>query len=221
MMVTTLQAGTTQRIELHNISWETFEAMLEEMGDHRSARLAYYRGVLELMSPSSKHERVNRLLERLIVAITEALELEVYSLGSTTWKKDQLAGVEADSCFYIQNEPAIRAVEQQNREVDLSQDPPPDLVIEVDITSTSQPKFAIYAVMQVPEIWLYRSEKVEIYHLAISGYQRSLESLAFPGVQVSELAHFLKMGDARGHNATVREMRSWLRGQLQARSIHE
>lgn len=220
-MVTTLQTGTTQRIELHNISWETFEIMLKEMGDHRSVRVAYYRGVLELMSPSSKHERANRLLERFIVAITEALELEVCSLGSTTWKKDQMAGVEADSCFYIQNEPAVRAVEQQNREVDLTQDPPPDLVIEVDVTSTSQPKFAIYAVMQVPEIWLYRSEKVEVYRFSISGYQRSEESLAFPGIQVGELSRFLKMGDTRGHNATVREMKNWLRGQLRARSIYE
>ncbi|AGY59380.1 Uma2 family endonuclease [Gloeobacter kilaueensis] len=213
-MVTTLSTDPTQRIALQPISWETFEHLLAELGDRSSTRLAYYRGVLEVMNPSSKHEQVNRLLERFVITLSEELGLEIYALGSTTWKLEPLAGVEPDSCFYIQNEAVIRAIVQQNREVDLNQDPPPDLIVEVDIASSSAPKFPLYAALQVPEIWLYRSGRLEIHQFDGTSYQPSLQSRAFAGLPIAQLPVFLQMADERGHNATIQQLRTWIHRQL-------
>jgi Uma2 family endonuclease len=218
-MLTAASTDSTQRIVLHDISWNTFEQMLAEMGNRRSARLAYYQGMLEIMSPSPRHERINRLLERFLLVLTEELGLEVCALGSTTWKKEQLAGVEPDACFYIQNELIVRTIEQRGREVDLSQDPPPDVIVEVDIASSSEPKFAIYAALKVPEIWLYRSEKLEVYHFdgTSAGYRKFRQSLAFPGIEIQQLMRFIKMASVRGPNATVQELRVWVREQIRQR----
>ena len=132
-MVTT--ARTTQgRVVLNNISWQTFETILTEMGEDRATRLAYDRGRLEIMTPLMPHESNKRLVEKIIGALAEELQLNLRSAGSLTCKRPDLQrGVEPDSCFYIQNEPLIR----QKRDIDLTIDPPPDLAIEVDYTSAS------------------------------------------------------------------------------------
>ncbi|BAC90899.1 Uma2 family endonuclease [Gloeobacter violaceus] len=217
-MIATPSTDSTQRVVLHDISWNTFEQMLAEMGDHRSARLAYFDGTLEIMSPSPRHERINRLLERFVLALTQELALEVYALGSTTWKIKPLAGVEPNSCYYIQHESAIRALAQQNREIDLTCDPPPDLIIEVDIASSSRPKFAIYTALKVPEIWLYRDEKLEIYHFDGTAYRQHQQSLALPGLRIADdFARFVQLAQALGQNAAERELRTWVRDQVQRR----
>jgi Uma2 family endonuclease len=217
-MLTAASTDSTQRIVLRDISWNTFEQMLAEMGDHRSARLAYYQGMLEIMSPSPRHERINRLLERFVLALTQELAIEVYALGSTTWKIEPLAGVEPDSCYYIQHESAIRALEQQDREVDLACDPPPDLIIEVDIAGSSRPKFAIYTALKVPEIWLYRDEKLEIHHFDGAPYRQRQQSLALPGLRIAnEFERFVQLARVRGQNAAEQELRVWVREQIQQR----
>jgi Uma2 family endonuclease len=117
---------------LSNVSWQTFEQLLKELGDKRATRLAYNEGLLEIMSPLGPHENSNRFIESLIGAIADELNLNLKKFGSLTLKREKkLKGAEPDSCYYLQNEPLVRS----KQEIDLDNDPPPDLVLEIDITS--------------------------------------------------------------------------------------
>lgn len=125
---------------LHDISWETYDHLLVDHQNQSSPRFTYDRGTLEIMSPSVTHERLNRLIALLVEISAEELGIEIDDLGSTTFKREDLQrGFEPDSCFYIENLERIRG----KSNIDLSVDPPPDLVIKVDITSSSPDKFSL------------------------------------------------------------------------------
>jgi Uma2 family endonuclease len=112
-----------QRVILSNISWQTFEQLLKELGDKRASRLAYNEGCLEIMTPLGPHENSNRFIESLIGAIADELNLNLKRFGSLTLKRvKNLKGAEPDSCYYIQNEPVVRSTQ----EIDLDNNPPPD-----------------------------------------------------------------------------------------------
>jgi Uma2 family endonuclease len=120
------------RIILHGISWETYTRLLDDMEDSHAAHFAYDQGELEIMVLSERHEKPNRTLAVLVEVLAEELDIDLQRLGSTTFKRDDLQkGFEPDSCFYIQNEIRVRGKEK----LDLAVDPPPDLVIEIDISS--------------------------------------------------------------------------------------
>ncbi|NJN21878.1 MAG: Uma2 family endonuclease, partial [Leptolyngbya sp. RL_3_1] len=123
----------TQTIRLSNVSWPTYRALLMEMGDHRATRIAYNQGVMSLKRPSKLHEIINRLLARIITTLTEELGLEVVNVGSMTLEREDLEkGAEPDTGFYIQN-----AAQLDGLDPEIPANLPPDLVIEVDITSPS------------------------------------------------------------------------------------
>ncbi|WP_242040676.1 Uma2 family endonuclease [Coleofasciculus sp. FACHB-1120] len=146
----------THRVILQGVSWQTYQALLTEMGDNRSSRLAYDRGVLEITMPSDRHETNTKLLERMIEALTEELDLPIKGFRSTTLNREDLQrGAEPDSCYYIQNVERI-----QGRTIDLTKDPTPDLVIEVDITSPSSRRLQIYSQLGVSEVWRYVGQRV-------------------------------------------------------------
>ncbi len=173
----------TQRVVLYNISWHTYQTLLAEMGDHRSSRLAYDRGVLEITMPSDLHEFIKRLLERIVTTLTEELNLKVRSVGSVTLDREDLArGVEPDSGFYIQNASCIRG-----RKLDLVNNPAPDLVVAVDITSSSTRRLPIYKALQVPEVWRYTARGIEIKQLQDDNYVHCEFSATFPMVAVADL----------------------------------
>jgi Uma2 family endonuclease len=158
------------RVVLHNISWQQFENLLVDLGESRAARFAYDDGTLEIMTPLPEHEYYKEALGDAIKDIAEVLDQDYESLGSTTWKREiKKAGVEPDNCFYFQNEPRIRG----KLEYDLNQDPPPDLALEIDVTSKSLSRFSIYARLGVPEIWCYDSGELKIYQLQNEGYYGS------------------------------------------------
>lgn len=139
----------TQMIMLSDISWKTYRAMLADMGDHRATRLAYYQGVLTLKMPSKLYEIINRLLARIVTTLTEELNLEVVNIGSTTLERDDIeAGAEPDTAFYIQNAARVQGLDPQ-----IPEHLPPDLVVEVDITSPSTKRLKIYQVLGVKEVW--------------------------------------------------------------------
>jgi Uma2 family endonuclease len=115
-----------QRVLLRDVTWQEFETILDELGEHRAARIAYDRGVLEIMAPLPEHEDDKEIIGDLVKALLEELDIEFRSLGSTTFKNQQmLQGIEPDQCFYIQNESKIRG----KKRLDLTQDPPPDLAL--------------------------------------------------------------------------------------------
>jgi Uma2 family endonuclease len=160
-MVST-RTPSAQMVVLKNISWQTFETIIADMGEDRTSRLTYDQGILEIMTPLLPHEYWNRLIERLIFVLGEELNLEIFPAGSTTLKrKDLLRGAEPDSSYYIQNEARVR----NKSEIDLNSDPPPDLVVEIDLTSSSLDKLQIYASLGVSELWRYEEGVLRIYQL--------------------------------------------------------
>ena len=150
------------RTLLENISWQTFKAMLADMGSSRNTRLTYENGTLEILTPSMAHENSNRVIEGFIGVLCEELELEIKRSGSLTLTRDDLErGGEPDSSYYIQNESRVRNKEK----IDLNIDPPPDLVLEVEYSKPKVDKFKIYAVIGVPEFWRFNGSVLRIYVL--------------------------------------------------------
>ncbi|XWK89607.1 MAG: Uma2 family endonuclease [Phormidium sp.] len=146
-----------QQLLLKNVSWQQFQEILASLGANRNSRIAYSQGMLEIIVPLPEHESDKVIIGDLVKAILEEIDIEFRSLGSTTFENEQmLAVVEPDDCFYIQNEAAIRGKKRLNFKVD----PPPDLAIEIDITSKT--KLAIYQNLRVPELWRYNGQKLEI-----------------------------------------------------------
>ncbi len=192
-VILTIPAG--QSIVLENITWQAFETLLVELGNSRAAAIAYDQGILEIMAPLPEHEYYTEETADLIKDLAEVLEIDYETLGSTTWKRpDLLVGVEPDNCFYVQNEQLIRG----KLKFDLLQDPPPDLVVKVDITHKSLNRLPIYAQLEVPQIWRYEQEQIKIYQLQNSVYVDSSSSLAFPGFPVEQIIPFIQSNKALG-----------------------
>lgn len=201
-----------QRTVLYNVSWDTFEALLKDTGENRGSRFAYDCGTLEIMIPLFEHENPKIQFDRLIFSLAEELDTEIRSAGSTTLKRQSFAkGIEPDSCYYIQNEPAIRGRESLNLETD----PPPDLAIEIDITSSSVNKFNIYAGLGVPEIWRYDEDILKFYQLVEGDYIHIQFSVAFPLISVSDMNRFIQQSKTIGEIALLKYFRSWLRGKIE------
>jgi Uma2 family endonuclease len=208
-MVTTTSTPVEQqitpenRVILKGVSWSTFKALLADVGDDRAWRIAYDEGVLEIRMPLEEHEEPKRLIESFVEAIVDELEIELRSLGSLTLEREDLTrAVEPDSCFYIQNESLVRG-----RNINLPNDPPPDLAIESDYTNSSVNKFTIYAAIGVPEIWRYRRESLQVYQLVDGKYEKCEISLAFPFLPVAEIPGFIEQSRTVGQRAAVRLFR--------------
>lgn len=201
----------TQTVVLPNISWKTYQAMLADIGDHRATRIAYNQGVLTIKVPSKLHEIVNRLLARIAATITEETDLEIINIGSTTLEREDLAkGAEPDTGFYIQN-----AYRLEGLDPEIPQDLPPDLVIEVDITSPSTRRVAIYQALKIPEVWRYtKRHGLEIYHLQSNEYVKADASLALPQLTATQLNKFLELRQTQGENQVIRSVRNWIRQNL-------
>lgn len=209
-MITT-STPAEQRTVLRNISWETFETLLRETGEDRGSRFAYDCGTLEIMTPLFEHENPKIQFDRLIFALVEELEIEIKSAGSTTLKR-RIAnrGIEPDNCYYIQNEAAVRS----NQTLDLATDPPPDLAIEIDITSSSVNKFGIYAALGVNELWKYNGQDLKFYRLEEDQYTECEFSIAFPLVSVTEISSFIEQSKTMREIALLKLFRAWVRDKI-------
>lgn len=197
-----------QRTVLENISWETFEAILKEIGDNRGFRLAYDEGTLEIMTPLLEHENPKIQFDRLVFALAEKINTEIKSAGSTTLKlKVVKKGIEPDNCYYIQNESAVRGMV----ELDLETAPPPDLAIEIDITSSSVNKFGIYASLGVPELWRYDGRILKFYQLVESEYIECEFSIAFTFLSATDMTRFVEQSKTIGEIALIKLFRDWLK----------
>lgn len=181
---------TQERIILHGVTWATFARLLADRGDSAGVRLTYDQGTVELTMPSPEHEWYKAALTQIVDAIAFARELHYENLGSTTFTREDLArGFEPDACFYLQHAAAIHDV----RHLDLAIDPPPDLVIEIDITSPSLNKLPLYAAIGVPEVWRYSRDGMQVYQLGADSYVSIETSRVLPGVARADLTHFLDM----------------------------
>ncbi|MCX5984098.1 MAG: Uma2 family endonuclease [Nostocales cyanobacterium LacPavin_0920_SED1_MAG_38_18] len=200
-----------QRTVLYNVSWDTFEALLRDTGESRGSRFAYDCGTLEIMTPLFEHENPKIQFDRLIFCLAEELDIEIISAGSTTLKRKLFAkGIEPDSCYYIQNEAAMRGRETLNLEID----PPPDLAVEIDITSSSVNKFNIYAALGVAELWRYDGEVLKFYQLVESQYIEIKFSMTFSLVSVGDMNRFIQQSKTMGEIALLKSFRAWVRGNI-------
>jgi len=197
-------------IHLSGISWQTYETLLTELNDSRRLRLTYNRGNLEIMAPSPEHEIYKKTIGRFVETLAEELNIRIYPLGSTTFKRAELSGAEPDECFYIKN---LNIVKGKKR-IDLTQDPPPDLVVEIDITSSSQNRFEVYADIGVPEIWRYDGNSLIINILQNQQYLAVERSLAFPNLPLAEISNFLQQVGQKDYLQLVREFRDWIKSQI-------
>jgi Uma2 family endonuclease len=200
-----------QRTVLYNVSWETFESLLRDTGEDRGSRFAYDCGTLEIMTPLFEHENPKIQFDRLIFCLAEELDIELRSAGSTTLKRKSFAkGIEPDSCYYIQNEAAMRGRETLNLEID----PPPDLAVEIDITSSSVNKFNIYAALGVAELWKYDGEVLKFYQLVENQYVEIKFSMTFPLVSVGDINRFIQQSKTMGEIALLKSFRAWVKGKI-------
>lgn len=192
---------------LHDVSWQEFEAILAELGEHRANRLAYSQGILEIRMPLPEHEVDKELIGDMIKLLLEELQIDCECFGSTTFKREsKKVGVEPDQCFYIQNHEVMRG----KRRVDLTVDPPPDLAIEIDVTSKTQ--LEAYEVLQVTELWRYENNKLQINILQEGKYIGSQSSPIFPELPIIELiTEFVAQSVTLGRSPTLRAFRDRIR----------
>ncbi len=205
-----------QRVLLRDVTWQELETILEDLGEHRAARIAYDRGILEIMAPLPEHEYDKEIISDLVKALLEELDIEFRCLGSTTFKNQVMAqGIEPEQCFYIKNEAKIRG----KKRLDLTVDPPPDLALEVDITSRTHPN--IYEALKVPELWRFDKGKLQINVLQDGHYVESQQSLNFPKFKLIEtIPQYLEQSTTAGRNATLKAFRLWVKNQIQQQSLN-
>ncbi|MFB2923898.1 MULTISPECIES: Uma2 family endonuclease [Aerosakkonema] len=199
-----------QQLLLKDISWQQFETILEELGESRAARLSYSDGWLEIMVPLPEHEKDKEIIGDLVKILLEEMAIDFEVLGSTTFKSDRMReAVEADTCFYIQNYAAVIG----KNSLDLTVDPPPDLAIEIDITSRS--KFDNYRRLGVPELWRYTRRGLSINLLQEGNYVVADRSPNFPDILIIELINeYVQKNLTVGRSATIRAFRNWVRENL-------
>ncbi|MEM7553317.1 MAG: Uma2 family endonuclease [Cyanobacteria bacterium P01_A01_bin.84] len=193
------------QIVIHNLSWQDFELLLEDLGEKRNTRIAYYQGTLEIMSPLALHERPHRIIAYIITTILEIQGRIWEDFGSTTFKRPDIAGVEPDTCFYIQNAKEVKGCTQ----MDLSIYPSPDLAVESDVTSKTT--LNAYTSLGVPEVWIYSNHKLTIYILQADGYVESSLSSTFPNLPITELIpRLVQQAINDGTSQMLRELRKLL-----------
>lgn len=195
----------SQSLLLWDVSWEAYELLLRDT-EHTHVRLTYDNGRLSAVAPSAKHEGASNLIGFFIQLLGLDLNVRMRSLATTTWKRhDLLRGLQADQCFYIQNEPRVRAHET----FDLTRDPVPDLAIEVDITHHPIERMSVYASLRVPEVWRYDDKHLLAFELRGDQYHPIRTSVALPMLRPADLEPFLVMAKS-DEDAAKRAYRVWI-----------
>ena len=192
---------------LSDVSWENYNRFVEEtMDKFVNPRICFEEGNLLIMTVSAEHEYYNRLIAALIDILAEMFEIPWTSLGSATYRKDDIEkGFEPDSCFYFANESKIRGVKR----LDMRVHPAPDLIVEVDITSLSTFREHIFAAFGVPEIWRFDGEKMDILKLEKRKYVDASNSLALPLLTSATLTELVLEAETLGRLERIKKVRNW------------
>ena len=197
-----------QRVILENIRWEIYEHILSDHLDASVPRFTFDRGRLEIMRPSSEHEEYKQALTMLVVMLADGLGIDIRNLGSTTFKRTELErGFEADVCFYVQSTGRMHG----KTPIDPAVDPPPDLVIEIEITAPVLNKLPVYAAFGVPEIWRYDGTRLRFLQLCGSEYIKSEKSTALPKVSADDLSRLARQSVSLRSSAWLAELRNLVR----------
>lgn len=206
----TTVAPAEQRLRLHNISWVTYERLLSESVDNCGTRFTYGEGELEIMVVSVGHEDPNRTLASLVEITAEERGVDFRRTGSTTFRRKDLSkGFEPASCFYLTHTMEVRGKD----EIDLSVDPPPELVIEVDISRSSLNRFPIFAAIGVAEVWRFDGDRVQFFALMDGSYHEIETSFVLPPMTAKQATIFLERNRDETAPVWLRDVRAWIRSQ--------
>lgn len=200
-----------KRVTLRGLDWQAYQQIYQALPQTRAARFTYDRGALEITMPLEDHEFAVRLIELFIRILVVEQGLKIKTLGSTTLDREDLdRGAEPDNAYYIQNQPLV-----MGKIIDLQTDPPPDLVVEVDITHSDIDKLILYANLGIPEFWRYNGKIWRIYQLENKGYQEAETSPTFPMVAKAKLYEFLAQAKLDEVDAEI-NLRRWLQSTRSA-----
>ncbi|MEP6517736.1 Uma2 family endonuclease [Microcoleus vaginatus] len=199
-----------QQLLVEDVNWQQFESILAELGERRASRLSYSNGRLEIMVPLPEHEKAKEIIGDMVKILLETRQIAFESLGSTTLKNERMSqAVEPDTCFYIQNQAAVIG---KNR-LDMSVDPPPDLAIEIDLTSRTQ--LDNYQILGVPELWRYARRGLQINVLQAEQYIESEVSPTFPNIPIVELVNqYTQQSQVAGRTHAIQAFKNWVRENL-------
>ncbi|MEG4421184.1 Uma2 family endonuclease [Microcoleus sp. LAD1_D5] len=199
-----------QQLLVEDVNWQQFESILAELGERRASRLSYSNGRLEIMVPLPEHEKAKEIIGDMVKILLETRQIAFESLGSTTLKNESMSqAVEPDTCFYIQNQAAVIG---KNR-LDMSVDPPPDLAIEIDLTSRTQ--LDNYQILGVPELWRYARRGLQINVLQTEQYIESDVSPTFPNIPIVELVNqYTQQSQLGGRTHAIQAFKNWVRENL-------
>lgn len=204
-----VKRGAEPRVVLHDVSWQQYVAIGDILLDHPGLRMTYDRGTLEFMTTSPEHERLKKFLGRLLEVLVEEFGLELATAGNMTFRREDLErGLEPDDCFWIAHEAQMRTRE----EWDPDRDPPPDLVLEIEISRSAINRLGLYASLGVAEVWRCDGETIRVHVLQPDrSYLPSEASPTFPGVPPAEVTAFLRAKENLGYLGTVRAFQEWVR----------
>ncbi|WP_027268705.1 Uma2 family endonuclease [Leptolyngbya sp. PCC 6406] len=195
-----LPVGST--ITLNDQTWADYEALLTSRRDAAAIKIRFNAQTQQIviMAPMAGHgNRIDTLVD-LVKALLRNQNRDWHSYDPVTLKRFQEAGAEPDACFYIQNWRAVLGKER----LDLATDPPPDLAIEMDLTSLTD--LAVYQVLAVPEVWIYRQGQLNLYGLTAGGYEKLATSPTFPTVAVKTLLpEYVERAWVAGSSVALRE----------------
>lgn len=195
-------------LRLEDISWDEYEHLLQELSEWPGVRVSYDHGRVEIMSPLPEHEEYKDFIYSMVRIWAEEMNLNLETRGSTTLKrKGDLKGAEPDASFYVQNADSLVG----SRRIDLNVDPPPDIVVEVDITNESLSKFPIYAAFGVPEIWRYNGKQALIYNLVGQDYVEASFSRSFHGLTAQAITDSVELSKTEGQSKALTSFRKWVR----------
>jgi Uma2 family endonuclease len=208
------QVMPEQRLLLLNVSWEAYVTIADALPDRPYLRTTYDRGSLEFMTTSPRHEIYKKWLGRLIETLAEEYGTPWVSAGQMTFRRPELErGMEPDDCYWIAHEPQMRG----RLDYDCRNDPPPDLLLEIEISRSALDRMGIFAALGIPEVWRFDAEALHIHRLqADRTYVETPESVVFPGVAAAGMRPFLHPDPARDVLTFLRAFRAWARRQRTA-----
>ncbi len=204
--MSTIRVPRKQRFVMTGEPWRTYLRCLKLFEARRNVRVTYDRGVLEVVTLTYEHGRAAHILAFLILAWAEERQVVLRGAASTTFKRRDLRrGLEPDQCYWIANQARVRGLAR----IDLGRDPPPDLVLEIDVTHSSVPRMPIYAALGVPEVWRLQGTALSMHQLQASGSYLAIPvSRALPPLAPSDLVPFLALSDQLDDIAVLSQFRA-------------
>jgi Uma2 family endonuclease len=208
-MAATIAPEAHEHVVHLKVSWATYEALVAETGEARRALLSYDGETLELMAPHTDHEAYKTLVEMLLNILMIEWECNLYGTGSTTFKAEPV-GAEPDTSYYIANAINVGFLEK----IDLGTSPPPDLVVEIDLSRSRMDKLALYATIGVPEFWHVDRGGLRAFTLRDGVYAAIDISIVIAGLPICELGRFLERRLEPDRRAICKDWQAWLRENL-------